>query len=147
MLNYLERLGAWIAKRFGAPINTSAAMLMAVYTILWGFWLINPFWTVFDQAPLYSWLSSVAPEWFWGGFAIIVGVTMAHGIIRHTYDSLIRGAFIGFIHWGIIMTGYFIGDWQNTGGLTTAMIMVYCGFIYLNLKVNHVKEQASPPIL
>lgn len=147
MLNYLERLGAWTARRFGAPINTSAAMLMAVYTAVWGLWLLNPFWAVFDQAPLYSWLESVAPEWFWGAFALTCGITMAHGIIRHTYKSLIRGAFIGWIHWGAITTGYFLGDWQNTGGITSLMIMTYCAFIYLNLKVNQVEKQASPPIL
>lgn len=147
MLNYLERLGAWTAKRFGAPINTSAAMLMAAYTVLWGFWLLNPFWTVFDQAQIFWWLNSVAPEWAWGTFAIVCGLTMGFGIIRHTYNSLARGAFIGFIHWSIICTGYFIGDWRNTGGITALMIAVYCAFIYLNLMVNKIQKQPSPPIL
>jgi hypothetical protein len=122
-------------------------MLMAVYTMLWGFWLVNPWWSVFEHAHLYDWLAGAAPEWFWGSFALVTGALMAVGIVRHTFAALTRGAFFGFIHWGIITTGYFLGDWQNTGGITAAMIAVYCAFIYLNLMVNRGQKQDSPPIL
>jgi hypothetical protein len=109
---------------------------MGVYTFLWGLYLINPFWTVFDQAPIYSWLSSVAPETFWGGLAMVVGTFMIVGVMKHTYQALTLGAFVGWVHWGAISTGYFLGDWQNTGGLTSAMIAFYCAFVYLNLRIN-----------
>lgn len=125
-----------MAKRFGQPINTSAALILSTYTTLWGIWLILPFWDVFARADLYSWLSEVAPESVWGALAISVGVSMTYGIYKHTFKALTRGAFIGFVHWGAIATGYFIGDWQNTGGITSAMICAYCAFIYLNLMVN-----------
>ena len=39
---------------------------LGIYTILWGLWVANPFWDVFSTAPLYSQLSSIAPEVFWG---------------------------------------------------------------------------------
>ena len=64
-----------------------------------------------------------------------------------TRVGIIGIGFIGWIHWGIIMTGYFLGDWQNTGGITAGVIMVYCGFIYINLMLNREEKQPSPPIL
>jgi hypothetical protein len=118
------------------PINTSAALIMSLYTFVWGLYVANPFWEVFDSAPVYSTLDKLAPEWFWGCFAIAVGFSMTIGIIRHTYKTLTHAAFGGFLHWAIISLGYFAGDWQNTGGLTAFMVAFYCGFVYLNLQVN-----------
>jgi hypothetical protein len=136
MLNYLERLGARLAHGLQQPINTSATIIMALFTFLWGCWLLSPFWRVFNQADLYHNLRDVAPEEFWGAFAVFVGGVMIWGIIRHTRRALEIGAFAGWCHWLIISTGYFLGDWRNTGGLTAFMIAVYCGYIYLNLRVN-----------
>lgn len=136
MLTYLDRAGAWLARRFGHPVNTSAAFIMAIYTFVWGSWLTTPAWNVFNRAPLFNWLSSVAPESFWGIIAMTVGVLMTVGLIRQTYRALTLGLFIGFIHWSVISVGYFLGDWKNTGGITSAMIALYCAFVYLNLRMN-----------
>lgn len=129
-------VGSWLVKKLGAPINTSAAIILGMYTLLWGLWVVNPCWNAFETARLYSALLAVLPEFCWGIFACIVGLTMCYGIVRNSYKSVARGAWAGFIHWFIIAGGYFIGDWQNTGGITAAMICVYCGFVYLNLRVN-----------
>lgn len=118
------------------PINTSAIIILALYTVIWGLWLISPFWATFDHAPLYSFLASIMSEFYWGGIAVACGGVMTAGVLKSSYESLIRGAFIGFVHWLVISIGYFIGDWHNTGGITALTIAIYCGFIYLNLKVN-----------
>lgn len=138
MLTYLDRAGAWLAKRFGQPVNTSAAFIMAAYTFTWGVWLVHPGWDVFGRAELYMWLSSIAPESFWGGIAMLVGVLMAIGLARQTYRAVTIGLFLGFMHWSLISVGYFMGDWQNTGGITSVMISVYCAFVYLNMRMNKV---------
>jgi hypothetical protein len=118
------------------PINTASTIIISAYTILWGCWIVNPFWNIFDHSPLYSWMQSVAPEGYWGGQAILVGVAITYGVLRNSYRSLTCGAFIGFLHWLLISVGYFIADWQNTGGVTSLMISVYCAFVYLNIRIN-----------
>jgi hypothetical protein len=120
---------------------------MAVYTFVWGCWLATPAWNVFSHAALYDNMAGVMPEWAWGLIAMAVGITMAYGIIEHTFKALTRGALAGWIHWFVITIFYFLGDWRNTGGITTAMIALYCGFIYLNLMVNREQPQPSEPIL
>lgn len=137
MLSYLERLGAAIARVFNKPLNTSAAIIMGGYTLLWGLWLVSPWWDVFNRAPLYSWLEDVVPyESFWGGVAICVGLAIIGGVVENTYRALLAGAFLGWLHWEIISVGYFLGDWRNTGGITAMMIAAYCAFVYLNVRVN-----------
>jgi hypothetical protein len=132
-----ERQGAKLANRLGQPINTAAIVLMGVYTILWGFWVGNPFWSTFHEAKQYDWMSRVMPEMAWGLTAIAVGVVMCVGVIKNSYHSLSIGSFIGAIYWGTVAAGYYIGDWRDTAGLTKTMICVYCAFIFLNIRMNH----------
>lgn len=130
------KLGIWLLHKLGNPINTAAVVILGVYTFIWGLWVGNPFWDAFSRADLFTALSSVFPELVWGIFALSVGSIMFYGFIRPSYRTLTRGAWAGFVHWLIIAGGYFAGDWQNTGGITALMIAVYCGFVYLNLRVN-----------
>lgn len=131
MIMGFKRLGREILQ----PINTAAIMILGVFTVLWGTWVFLPFWDVFTRAPAYHYFL-IFPEWIWGGIAIAAGVAMIYGVLKSSYRSLTTGSMVGFLHWFVIMAFFFAGDWQNTGGVTYLMIAVYCGFIWLNLRVN-----------
>lgn len=118
------------------PINKAAISIMGVFTLIWGFWVANPFWDVFTTAPLFHVMAAIAPEWVWGVAAIIVGAVMIWGVIRMSYRSLKTGALSGFYFWVLSSVAFFMGDWQNTGGITLAMIALYCGYIAVNLSIN-----------
>ncbi|QWT29917.1 membrane protein [Streptomyces phage TunaTartare] len=140
MVNILKRAWKELATALSKPINKVAAVVLSVYTFLWGFWIANPFWDVFKHAELYSWLSDVAPETFWGILAMAVGAIMTYGVVRGSENSLTIGAFVGFIHWLIIAMGYFAGDWKNTGGITSSAMALYCAAIYLNIRYLHFMQ-------
>lgn len=129
------------------PINPTAVIILGVYTVVWGFWLLNPFWTVFTQASLYSVLAALAPEWFWGSLAVICGSFTVYGAIRRRYKPLVRGAAISGWHWLMIATFYFMGDPFNTGGITALTFCIYAAFVYLNLRVNFKNDQESEHFL
>lgn len=121
------------------PINTSAVIILGLFTTSWGVWVANPFWNVFGTAAVYSYMESLAPEWFWGVVAIVAGVVITWGVIRNSYRSLLLGSWIGFIHWMLISGLYFAGDWHNTGGLTVLAFALYSAYIHANLKINRRK--------
>lgn len=127
--------GDGIARAMLQPINTAAIIILGVFTTLWGFWVGNPFWSVIDNSSLYS-AMRVLPEVFWGGVAFICGVGMIAGVLHNSYASLKTSSIVGFYHWTAITIFFFAGDWQSTGGITALTIAAYCGFIYLNLRVN-----------
>jgi len=138
MLSVLKRAWRGLVRELYRPINRVAAGTLSIYTILWGLWLSNPFWEVFPHVKIYSWLGNVASETAWGILAVGVGVIMTYGVIRASEKSLTIGAFVGFLHWLLISIGYFAGNWQNPGGITSMAMAVYCAAIYLNLRVvNH----------
>lgn len=134
------------------PINPAAVVLLGIYTVVWGAWVANPFWSVFGQAQLYSVLASAAPfpfppEAFWGLFAILCGLITIYGAYRRNYRSLINGAAAACWHWMMIAVFYFLGDPASTGGITALFLAIYAGFIYLNVRVNFKSHKDSGDIL
>lgn len=137
-MNEIDRQGVKLAKRLSQPINTAAIVIMGVYTTLWGIWVGNPFWSTFDESKQYRWLQEVVHgrEWIWGAMAAAVGIVMIYGVLRNSFKSLSTGSLLGSVFWGVIATGYYIGDWRDTAGLTKTMICLYCAFIWLNIRMN-----------
>lgn len=135
-MNEIDRQGVKLANRLSKPINTAAIVIMGIYTILWGLWLLSPFWRVFEESKQFDWLAQVMPEWAWGTVAISVGAVMTYGVMRNSFRSLSIGSLIGAVYWGLIAVGYYIGDWRDTAGLTKTMIALYCSFIFLNIRMN-----------
>lgn len=136
-----------LAQALLLPINPAAVIILGIYTIVWGVWVANPFWSVFSQAELYGVLATVAPEWFWGCLAIVVGSICTYGAIKRRYGPLVRGAVLSGWHWMMIAVFYFMGDFFNTGGITALVFAVYAGFIYVNLRVNFKNDRKSPYLL
>jgi hypothetical protein len=126
-----------LARAMLRPINTTGIIILGVYTFLWGIWIANPWWSTFNRAALYSKLDDVGPEWLWGVLAMVCAVAISYGAIRPSYRALIVGSLVGFLHWTTIAFFYFLGDWQNTGGITAGTFATYAAFIYLNVRVNH----------
>ncbi len=118
------------------PINPSIIIVLGLYTVVWGLWIVNPFWTVFTTAPLYTAMMGIAPEVFWGSVAIVSGLVTMYGAIRPSAKNLQMGSLIAFFHWLIVGVLYLMGDWANTGGITSIAFAIYSAIIWLNVTVN-----------
>jgi hypothetical protein len=118
------------------PINPAAIIFLGIFTVVWGLWVVSPFWTVFDNAQLFSALGLVAPEVFWGCLALLCGSITIWGAWKRSYRSLTSGSATAFFHWLMIAIFYFIGDWQNTGGIVSLCFAIYAAFVWLNIRVN-----------
>lgn len=134
------------------PINPAVVVLLGLYTVVWGFWVINPWWTVFTQAALYSELNEVTfclipPEVLWGGLAMFFGCITIYGAVRRSYRSLILGASSIMWHWLMICIFYFLGDPASTGGITALFMVIYGAFLWLNLRVNYKKTKNMDDVL
>jgi len=136
IVRYANKIAVTFRGLLSLPVNKAFILVISTYTLLWGLWVANPFWEVFSRSPLYTSLNSLFPEVVWGVFAIVCGLAMSWGILHEKSDWLCRGAYIGFIHWIVISIGYFLGDWQHTGGITALTIAALSALTYLNSRVN-----------
>jgi hypothetical protein len=124
-----------LAENLLQPINPSLIIVLGIYTILWGLWVVNPFWTVFTHSPLYSVLS-IGGEYVWGGIVLASGLLITRGATKPSYLNLILGSAVGFLTWLTIGIFYLLGDWASTGGITALTFATYSLLVYLNIKVN-----------
>jgi len=131
-------LGVSLYHRLSHPVNPASVIFFAGFTMLWGLWVLNPWWEAFNQSAIYMTLNYFGPEWIWGLLATICGSVMVYETIRNNSFNACRGAFLGFIHWIIIGIAFLLGDWQNASWVLCAMISTICAYIYLNVKVNQV---------
>lgn len=122
------------------PMNPSAVIILGAFTTLWGFWILLPFWDVFNSAPLFSKVQEFAPEWAWGTWAVCCGLLILAAL--HNSHAVLMSFALGFVtwHWFIISFLLWWGDWHNTGGLTYTFIGIYSAYAYLNWRVNFVKR-------
>ena len=118
------------------PINKSASIILGLTSIVWGFWVANPFWEVFDQAQVYHVMNWLADEWAWGLVPMVIGSAMVFAMIADKFDTLLIAVRAGFYFWVFTASCFFIGDWQNTAGIIYSMVALYCGYVALNLSIN-----------
>jgi hypothetical protein len=108
-------------------------LLIGGYTTVWGLWLISPFWNVFsNRAGLYQQMHDFMPEWAWGLHAIIIGVCIIWGISYRWPRGLWWGRVASTYHWALIAVFYAVGDWRNTGALTSVCIVIGVQILWKN---------------
>lgn len=118
------------------PINPAVICVLGFYMVVWGLWIVSPFWSVFGHAQLFVWLARSASEYVWGGIAISCGLIVLRGAMKPVYWNLDIGALVSFLFWLLISILFFIADWQSTGGLSAAAFCVYSGLVWVNVRVN-----------
>lgn len=131
--NALDRLADMMLR----PISKGVTVFVALYTTLWGLWVINPWWDVFSTADLYGGLNGFAPEWFWGFIAVFSGVMAFVSTIdaRFPKTAFTAAAVTGWF-WFAVGILYLYGDYHNTGGITGIFLALLCAYIFLNVKAN-----------
>jgi hypothetical protein len=118
------------------PINPAIIVVLGFYTVVWGLWVISPFWNAFHTVPIYSMISAAASEYMWGSIAIACGLIITRGAMKPIYWNLDIGSMVGFLFWMTISILFFLGDWTSTGGITAAAFAAYSGLVWLNVRTN-----------
>lgn len=122
------------------PINPYATALLGVLTLTWGLWILCPYWDVFTTAKIYAKALDFAPEWAWGTWSTMCGLGILASLWRGSTCWLARSVGFAIWHWFTVSTMLWWGDWQNTAGLTYTFIGIYTVLVFLNIKVNYVKQ-------
>lgn len=129
--NTVERWGESMMR----PINTNIISLLGFSTILWGIWIANPFWTVFDKSSAFDHMHFMG-ESAWGIIAIACGLLTLRGAFKPSYQNLHIGSFAAAIQWLAVSAGWLTGDWQNPAWIFSLTFCVYASVVSLNIFVN-----------
>lgn len=131
-----------VAEALLKPVNAVVTDMVGLYTVIWGLWMLSPWWDVLTHAALYSQMIDLIPyEWAWGLIAISAGLVTVVGSILGYQKTIVRGSAASGLHWFLIAVLYFMGDAANTGGITAIFLAILCAYIYLNCKVRYFLDQ------
>lgn len=131
----IDRLIDGIKDSMFRPINKSASAILGVFSIVWGFWLANPFWSVFSSEEVFE-IMRILPETAWGTLAMALGVAILMGMKGSRFSLLKWAVRAGFYFWLFVAIASLVGDWASPVGPTMLMITSYMGYVALNLSIN-----------
>lgn len=132
---HVERIVAGLLR----PINPYATGILGLLTFSWGVWIVNPMWSVFQSAPVFSRALEFAPEWAWGSWATACGAIILFAVMTGKFKTLSFALGFAIWHWSTVAGMLWWGDWHNTGGLTYSFIALWTTYAWLNIKINYVR--------
>lgn len=132
MRTALSRLAAQLIQ----PLRPLAIIVLGVYTLVWGIWVIEPAWNAIGHGQVFKVMSSLFPEYVWGTLGILIGIVLLFGLIIKSYQVLVVGSTLSGWFWGLITLLLFFGDWHSVLGWTALVFAIHASFIYLNIKIN-----------
>ena len=128
-----------LAKGLLRPINPYLSVLLGLFTLSWGAWVVNPFIKTFDEVETYRKAVEFAPEWAWGTWSIIAGASIIIAIWKNNVSLLSGALAFATWHWFTVGGMTWWGDWHNTAGLTYTFVALYSTSAYLNIRTNYVR--------
>jgi hypothetical protein len=128
-----------LARGMLRPINPYVTSILGALTFTWGLWILNGFWEVFTSANVFSKAEDFAPEWAWGVWSTLCGLSILVELYRGNFKWLTRSLGFAVWHWWTIAAFLWWGDWQNTAGVIYTFVAIYTTYAYLNIKINYVK--------
>ena len=118
------------------PINPAVIVVLGIYTVVWGLWIMSPFWTVFPHSAAYAIMAEYGTEYLWGSIAVCAGAIIVRGALKPVYWNIEIGSWVSFFFWLAIAILFCAGDWHTTGWLSAACFSIYSGLIWLNIRFN-----------
>ena len=116
------------------PINPSVIVLLGLYTVLWGVWIM--FFPVFDVLPAFAPIASFTTKEAMGVVAWTVAVFICRGAFIPSYSNLRIGSAMAASYWLFFGIMLLIGQYQDPIGLASIFFGIYAALVWMNLGVN-----------
>jgi hypothetical protein len=110
-------------------------LILAIGMMVYGITLLLPT-HVFAGSAAFALMAQLGSENLWGGIMLAGGAQLLVGVVRKSIESLRRGAFIGFILWGLLAVLGTITDPTGTGLAVRGTLALMHAYMYLQVKIN-----------
>lgn len=108
-------------------------LFVSLEILLWGLWVLSPFWDTFSSSAVFSGLKQVALEVVWGMVAAILGAIEL--ILIHRGFQRVRQVItvINIFFFSLLAILYAIGNIQSTAALTYTIFAGMSLYSYISL--------------
>jgi hypothetical protein len=108
-------------------------IICAAETLVWGFWVWNPWWDVFRVSEAFRWMASFAPEWAWGLAMMLLGAAqLACALWWQRPRVRASLALLSMFTWTLIVLALVMGNWRTTGVPTYSFFVAVQTLVYVD---------------
>jgi hypothetical protein len=108
-------------------------LMSAITLIIWGVWVGCPFFDSFQVSNVFHMMEKVAPEWLWGTFILLLGITKL--LIMNTKYMKLRivVAVLIMLTFSILSVFYALGNWMSTAAPMYIAFTILSWFSYMEI--------------
>lgn len=135
----MNKVKAWLFTQAG-----SLEAIVYLWSILWGIWVVNPWWSQFRTISAMAMLVEIGDaflgegqaRYIWGFLPIIVPILLIYTSIwwvppRKNVKKVLLLVMVFF--WGFVMASFLNSNWRHTGAISQLVIVL----VYLWIFVRH----------
>jgi len=106
--------------------------LLSFFMIVWGLWLLNPFWETFSL-PSFAAFLMIADESVWGIVALLIGIGTLVSAGVKVYLARRIMIFLNIFWWTFVSTMFLIAVPENTAAPIYMMLAILSFWRYIKL--------------
>lgn len=110
-----------------------------ILEVLWGLWLINPYWNTFAQSHSWSTLKNIANEYTWGCIILIIGLSHILALFGDKYYIIRRVALLSsIVFWTNILMMFSLSNVATTAIPAYFMLLMSYIWAYYKIERHHL---------
>ena len=121
----------------------SVEPLLAVGPILWGAWLVWPYWDSFGASPTFAGMERQLPEWAWGALFIAAGLVWLTGCLIHARWLRRVGTMACVLLWFFVAWLFAVTSLPSTASPAYFWIAVIDSFVFVRSEMEY-RAQGRP---
>lgn len=134
-----QRFWQWFTRVLRETDPTFAEFQTGFLALLWGLWLLNPHWFVFDTSPSFRAMEQVAPEWQWGGAITAVALIHVCGIAWHSLRLRSVAAALVCLLWIFIAAPIIYANPRSTATIIYPWLAFTAAWTYWRLTLERAR--------
>lgn len=71
LFSFADKTRKWLSSPFGV-----LEMILGIFLLLWGFWILSPWWSSYGSTPSWRVLALISPAWLTGGLPILAALLL-----------------------------------------------------------------------
>lgn len=115
----------------------------ALFNLLWGFWLISPWWNAFSSSTAFTLMSNIADRYVWGAFVGIVGLFQMVSLFTDKLKVRAWASLLSVFILILLSVIFAFGNFRSTATINYAVIAIcaWLGFTEILSDIKDEKEE------
>jgi hypothetical protein len=114
----------------------------AIFCVLWGFWIGNPWWVAFNSSSAFRLMNKIAPEWLWGLSIFLVGLFQLIFLFTKNLKFRLFSSLLSCFSLISLSVIFAFGNYESTATINY-IVLALCAWLGYTELLSDIKEKKS----